>query len=85
MSGSMKQEKPVRRASGVITPEMTILDILSEYRETEAIFRGLETRTGTCICCQGLFLTLRTAAGRFGFDLETLLTELNALIVGGHR
>ena len=81
----MKKEKPARRSSGIITPEMTILDVISEYRETEAIFRGLEARTGTCICCQGLFLTLRTAAVRYGFDLETLLTELNALIADVRR
>ena len=69
----------------VITPEMTILDIISQHRETEMVFKRLEEETGTCVCCQGLFLTLREAAKRFGFDLENALAALNAAIDGRIR
>ena len=68
-----------------ITPETTIIDVISGYRQTEAIFKRLEEETGVCVCCQGLFLPLREAAKRFGFDLETLLKALHAVLKGGIR
>jgi len=64
----------------IITLETTILDIISQYRETESIFKRLEEETGTCICCQGLFLSLREAADQFGFDLECALSDINTFI-----
>jgi len=57
-----------------------IIDIISRYRTTEVIFKRLEEETGTCICCQGLFLSLRKAAEQFGFDLNCALSEISALI-----
>jgi hypothetical protein len=63
-----------------ITPETTILDILHSHRGTEAIFRRLESETGTCVLCQGLFLSLREAAERFGFPAADILAEIRAAI-----
>ena len=63
-----------------ITPETVILDIISRYRETEAVFKRLEQETGACICCQALFLPLGEAAARFGFDLDRALDDIHGLI-----
>jgi hypothetical protein len=64
----------------VITPEMTVLDIIDRYRETEWVFKAWEEKTGVCICCQALFSSLAEAAERFGFDLKGLLNALNTVI-----
>jgi hypothetical protein len=68
--------------TSIITPEMTILDIIGQYRETERIFKQLEAELGVCVCCQGLFLTLREAAERFGFYLSPVMAEIDTLIRG---
>jgi len=44
------------------------------------IFKRLEEETGACVCCQRLFLSLREAAKRFGFDLGSVLRALNAAV-----
>ncbi|WP_367360053.1 hypothetical protein [Syntrophus sp. (in: bacteria)] len=64
----------------VVTPEMTVLDVVSQHRETEKILKSLEEETGSCVCCQGLFLSVGEAAERFGFDLERVLSDLNSII-----
>ncbi len=64
----------------VVTPEMTVLAGGRQHRETEKIFKRLEDETGSCVCCQGLFLSVGEAAERFGFDLERVLSDLNSII-----
>jgi len=59
---------------------MTVLDIVSRYRETEAVFKAWDRRAGACICCQALFETLQTVADRYGLDLDVLTAELNAVV-----
>jgi hypothetical protein len=61
-----------------IAPQITVLDIVSRYRETEAIFKRWNDRADACICCEALFDTLRQVTSRYGLDLDRLLTELNA-------
>lgn len=68
-----------------ITPETSVIDVISRYRETEKIFKRLEAETGSCICCQGLFDTLRDAAERFGFELDCVLAELEDTVEKGER
>ncbi len=60
--------------------EMAILDVISQHRETEEIFKRLEEETGSCVCCQGLFLSIGEAAEQFGFDLERVLSDINLVI-----
>ncbi len=69
-------------AMPVIAPETMIIDIISGYGQTEPIFRRLEEETGTCVLCQGLFLTLGEAAGQFGFDLKTVMGNLHDVVDG---
>lgn len=63
-----------------VTPETTILDIISTHRETERVFKRLDEKTGTCVCCQGLFMPLRDAADRFGFSVEEALADITTVI-----
>ncbi len=66
---------------GIVTPETVVLDIISTHRQTEELFKQLEEETGTCICCQGLFLSVRDAAQQFGFDMESTIANLNETIL----
>ena len=68
-----------------ITPETSVIDVISRYRETEKIFKRLEAETGSCICCQGLFDTLLEAAERFGFERACVLAEIEDTVEKGER
>ena len=63
------KEKPIHH-------EMTVLDVISKYRKTEAVFKQYDQQAGECICCQALFEPLRNVAEKYGLDLKTLLKEL---------
>jgi len=60
----------------LIRPEMTVLDVVSKYRQTESVFRQYDRQAGECICCQALFDTLQDIAKRYGLDLGKLLADL---------
>ena len=55
---------------------MTVLDVVSKYRQTESVFRQYDRQAGECICCQALFDTLQDIAKRYGLDLGKLLADL---------
>ncbi len=59
-----------------IRSEMTVLDVVSRYRKTEAVFKQYDKQAGVCICCQALFEPLSRVAVRYGFNLEKLLEDL---------
>lgn len=59
-----------------ITPDMTILEVLSQYRQTEAVFRRYEQETGICLLCHELFEPLKEVAACHRLDLARLLREL---------
>ena len=61
-----------------IEAKMTVLDIVSQHRATEAVFKRWDKQAGECICCQALFDTLEQVADRYRLDLKTLLAELDA-------
>lgn len=61
-----------------IRPEMTILDVVDLYPQTEAVFRRYDQRAGMCLCCQALFESLRETAEKYGLVLEMLLDDLEA-------
>ncbi len=70
----------MKNKTAAITQKTVILDIISRYRETEAVFKKLEVETGACICCQALFLTIGEAAARFGFDPDRAIDDILGLI-----
>ncbi len=59
-----------------INPKMTILDVVSEFRSTEKVFKRYDKEAGTCLCCEALFDPLWKVAEQYGLDLEQLLTDL---------
>jgi len=38
-----------------IQPEMTILDVVSRYGQTETVFRPYDSKAGVGLCCEALF------------------------------
>ncbi len=63
-----------------ISPDLTILEVLSRHRQTEAVFRRYDEQAGVCLCCRALFDTLEEAAAKYGLDLDRLLADLEAAI-----
>ncbi|MFO7931069.1 MAG: hypothetical protein R6U97_06655 [Desulfosalsimonas sp.] len=62
--------------SAKITPDMTVLDVVSRWRQTEKVFRSYDQTAGECICCNALFDTLSDAAARYSLDLTALIRDL---------
>jgi hypothetical protein len=57
-----------------ITPDMTVLNLIDRYRETEVVFRKYyDEQVGICICCQALFDTLKGVSEKCGIDLKRLI------------
>jgi len=55
---------------------MTILDVVSMNRQTEAVFRRYDEKAGACLCCEALFEPLFLVAFRYGLDLNQLVKDL---------
>ena len=70
MSQDTPDEKPT------IDADMTILDVVSTYRQTEAVFKRYDEKAGGCLCCQALFDPLKDLAQRYGLDLAELIADL---------
>lgn len=68
--------KSVNDKEKSIHPEMTVLDVVSKYRQTEAVFKQYDKQAGDCICCQALFYPLNDVAEKYGLELERLLKDL---------
>ena len=59
-----------------ITPDMTLIEVLHQHRQTEAVFRRYEGEAQGCLLCHALFDTLAEAAAKYGLDLDRLLSDL---------
>ena len=64
----------------IIAPEMTILDLVSKYRNTEAVFKQYDDKAGVCLCCHALFDSLEDLADKYGLDLEQFTADLQVSI-----
>jgi hypothetical protein len=64
-----------------IDPGMTILDVVSMNRKTEAVFRRHDEKAGACLCCEALFEPLSSVAVRYGLDLDQLMEDLRGVCV----
>ncbi|WP_457551071.1 hypothetical protein [Desulfobacula sp.] len=62
----------------LIDPDMTVLDTIYAYAETQTVFKKCDAAAGECICCCSLFLPIRSVADRYHLDLTLLLSELEA-------
>ena len=76
---SKSSAKPDR----LIDPDMTVLDVVSQYRETEQVFKQFDEQAGECICCNALFEPLQEMADRYNLDLTRLIDDLNRVAQGG--
>ena len=65
----------------IIRPDMTVLDVVSRYRDTEEVFKSYDDLAGECICCQALFEPLKAVAKKYGLDLDRFLEDLKAAAV----
>jgi ADP-dependent NAD(P)H-hydrate dehydratase / NAD(P)H-hydrate epimerase len=63
-----------------VTPDMTVLNVIDRYRNTEAVFRKYDDQAGVCICCQALFDTIEDMAAKYRLNLDQLLLELEDAI-----
>ena len=72
--------RSVSKVKRQIRPEMTVLDVISRFKETEGVFKKYDKAAGECICCQALFDPLRKVAAKYGLDLEKLLEELELIV-----
>ncbi|MFO7984788.1 MAG: hypothetical protein R6U38_02920 [Desulfatiglandaceae bacterium] len=61
-----------------IHPGMTVLDVVSRFRQTEGVFKAYDARAGECICCQSLFDSLEDVAEKYDLDLNRFLSDLKA-------
>ncbi|MDY7001238.1 MAG: hypothetical protein SVS15_05595 [Thermodesulfobacteriota bacterium] len=66
-----------------ITPNMTVLDVVSKFHETMPVFRNYDKLAGECICCESLFETLEDVAHIYGLDLKRLIDDLEASVEVG--
>jgi hypothetical protein len=75
----MKQNKI---SQNIIHSEMTVLDIVSAFQSTVAVFKKWDDKAGECICCNALFDSLIDVAENYGLDLDELLSDLNKTVEG---
>jgi len=68
-----------------ISPEMTVLDVISKHRETEAVFRQYDEQAGECICCQALFESIRNVVKKYSLNMEKFMDDLNAAVFSPNK
>ena len=78
----MAEETPERDRP--INPDMTVLEVVSRHRETEAVFRAYDEQAGVCLCCNALFDTIRAVSEQYGLDMEALISDLESVRTGTH-
>ena len=64
------------REETAITSDMTLVEVLSQHRQTEEVFRRYEGEAKGCLLCHALFDTLAEAAAKYGLDLDRLIRDL---------
>ncbi|MFH1114843.1 MAG: hypothetical protein V1792_13085 [Pseudomonadota bacterium] len=69
-------------ASPVIDAGMTILDVVSRYQQTEAVFKQYDETVGECLWCRALFEPLNDVADKYGLDLNRLIADLRVAAAG---
>jgi len=71
--------KTVSKGERRISPEMTVLDVLNRYRQTEPVFKKYDQQVGACICCESLFEPLKNLEAKHGLIVEELLMDLETV------
>ncbi len=63
-----------------ITMDMTVLEVIDRYRNTESVFKKYDEQAGVCICCQSLFETIGEVATKYRLNLDQFLLDLEDAI-----
>ena len=63
-----------------IHQDMTVLDVISKYRQTEVVFKGYDKMAGECVCCNALFEPLKNVAVKYGLNLGKLMADLKKAV-----
>ncbi|WP_409227048.1 hypothetical protein [Gudongella sp. SC589] len=64
----------------MISKENKILDLVSDYPQTEEIFKPYDEIIGKCVMCNHLFETVGEFSEMYGLDMEELLEKLNKAV-----
>lgn len=64
----------------MITGEMTVLEIIGKYPETEDVFRDYDDIVGKCVLCNCLFDTINKISEDYKLNLDVLLDKINRAI-----
>jgi len=62
----------------MINKEMTVLEIVEKYPETESIFRDYDDLIGKCILCHCLFDSINKVEVDHNLKLDSLLNKINS-------
>lgn len=60
-----------------INKDMTLLDILYQYKGIESVFRHYDDAAGECICCNCLFDSLEGMCSKYHLDVKQLMNDLD--------
>ena len=55
-----------------LTPQMTLVEVLTQWRASEAVFKTFQAQAGACSPLPALFDTLEEAAQEYNLDLAKL-------------
>lgn len=64
----------------MLNKDMTILDIVAEYPNTEDVFRTYDDIAGKCTMCHNLFDTLEEFADMYKIDYSDLIDRLEKVL-----
>lgn len=64
----------------MLNKDMTILNIVADYPDTEAIFRTYDDLARKCTMCHNLFDTLEEFSVIYNIDLDDLMDRLEKTI-----
>jgi hypothetical protein len=65
-----------------ISGNTILLDIVSRWPATEAVFRRYDEKAGVCLCCTCLFDTIEDVASRFSLDLKAFIHDIEKAAAG---
>ncbi len=68
-----------KKSPTVITPDMTLLDIVEKYPDAKEVLGKYDTLAGECLLCYNLFDPLKKVIEKYGLNGEKLMNELHAL------
>jgi hypothetical protein len=66
----------------IITPNMSLLEIVELSPQSEEVFHQYDDEAGCCLLCNNLFDPLEEVAGIYSLDVNQILAKLKKI---GHE